>query len=211
MADWRKKTHQARSKETEEALASAARALLETQSFADIRVDEVARRAGISVGGFYARFQGKSALLHLADIDFLDDCIAAFDVVVPEDFQGTLDELLRAFITVMVEQFDKHRDTIVQIMKYASDKDILDFRQRATGFNNYVHGRLRGIMARYADEIVHPDPSIAINMTIFIVSAAARAAVLHGALSTYPIEMSFDGLIDELVANGSRYLRGNRE
>lgn len=211
MTVWRKKTYQKRSKETEDALARAARELLETRSFADIRVDEVARHAGISVGGFYARFQGKNALLHLADIDFLDDSVAAFDSVIPEAFEGSLDALLRDFITVMVRQFSKHRDTVVQIMKYASEDDILDFRERATKFNDYVHGRMRAIMARHALYITHPDPSIAINMTIFIASAAARAAVLQGALSTYPIELSVDGLIDELVLNALLYLKGSIE
>ena len=208
MPTWRKKASQARSKETEEALAHAARELLGTRSFTDIRVDEVARHAGISVGGFYARFNGKSALLHLADIDFLDDCVAAFDAVIPEEFDGSLDELLHAFITVMVQQFDKHRDTLIQIMKHASEEDVLDFRQRATEFNNYVHGRLRAKMTEHSDEIAHQDPAIAINMTIFIASAAARAAVLQGALSTYPIELNWDELIEELVSNASRYLKG---
>ncbi|MBX2822442.1 MAG: TetR/AcrR family transcriptional regulator [Rhodothermaceae bacterium] len=211
MPTWRKKASQARSKETEEALAHSARELLSTRSFSDIRVDEVARHAGISVGGFYARFNGKSALLHLADIDFLDGCVAAFDAVIPEEFEGNLDQLLRAFITVMVQQFDKHRDTIIQIMKHAPEEDVIDFRQRATEFNTYVHGRMRAKMALHVADIAHQDPAIAINMTIFIASAAARAAVLQGALSTYPIALNLDELIEELVSNALRYLKGNAE
>ncbi len=208
MAFWRKSALQARSKETEKALARAARELLSLRSFSEIRVDEVARHAGISVGGFYARFQGKNALLHLADIDFLDDCIAAFDEAVPEDFEGDLDELLRAFVTVMVRQFAKHRDTMVQAMKFAAENDTSEFRKRATAFNNYVHGRLRDVMAKHAEAIVHRDHSVAINMTIFIASAAAREAVLKGALSSYPIDLSLEQLIDELVANATLYLKG---
>lgn len=208
MPSWRKSARQARSKETENALARSARELLSSRSFSEIRVDEVARHAGVSVGGFYARFHGKNALLHLADIDFLDDCVAAFDYVIPEEFDGSLDDLLRAFITVMVHQFHKHRSTIVQAMKFADADASSDFRQRATEFNDYVHGRLRKIMARHSDEIPQPDPSIVINMTIFIASAAAREAVLKDALSAYPIELDTDGLINELVTNASLYLKG---
>lgn len=208
MSTWRKKAYQNRSKETEDALAQAARELLQSRSYNDIRVDEVARRAGISVGGFYARFRGKNALLHLANIDFLDDCLEAFDAVIPEAFEGSLDDLLRAFITVMVKQFDKHRDTVAQIMKYASEGDVVDLRKRATDFNNHVHGRLRTIMAQHAMEIGHDNPPVAINMTIFIASAAARAAVLQGGLSAYPVALSLDALIEELVANALRYLKG---
>jgi len=208
MASWRKSALQERSKETENALARAARELLSDRSFSDIRVDEVARNAGISVGGFYARFQGKNALLHLADIDFLDDCATAFDAAISEDFDGSLDDLLLEFLTVMIRQFDKHRETIVEAMKYAAEDDNSDFRLRATEFNSFVHGRLRTIMTRHSDEICHPDPKFAINMAIFIASASARAAVLHGALSTYPIECSLDDLTRELVANASSYLKG---
>ena len=86
MATWRKKALQSRSKDTEKALAHAARELLSNRSFSEIRVDEVAREAGLSVGGFYARFQGKNALLHLADIDFLEDSVMAFEAVIPENF-----------------------------------------------------------------------------------------------------------------------------
>ena len=208
MASWRKKALQARSKETENALARAARELLSSRSFSEIRVDEVARQAGISVGGFYARFEGKNALLHLADIDFMDDCVSAFNAVIPEDFNGSLDDLLRAYITVMVRQFDKYRDSIVQAMKFAAEDDTSDFRKRATEFNSFVHGRLRTIMARQSEAIAHPNPSIAINMTIFITSAAARAAILHGSLSAYPIVLSTDELINELVTNASLYMKG---
>ena len=135
----------------------------------------------MSVGGFYARFIGINALLHLADIDVLDDCLIAFDTAVPEDYNGGLDDGLRAFVTVMLRQFDKHREAIVQAQNFMAEDDNSDFRQRATEFNNFVHGRLRTITARHSDAITLPDVSVAINITIFIASAAAREAVLKGA------------------------------
>jgi AcrR family transcriptional regulator len=208
MAHWRKSALQERSKETETALAHAARELLSTHSFAEIRVNDVARHAGISVGGFYARYQGKNALLHLADIDFLDDCRSAFDEAIPETFAGDIEKLLRAFVTVMVDQFNKHRQTIVQAMKYANDDDNKEFRGRATAFNEHVHGRMRLLLRSREAVINHIDVDVAVNMAIFIVSAAARSAVLFGHLSTYPVELSRIALIDELVRNASRYLRG---
>ena len=177
MASWRKNALQERSKETENALARAARELLSDRSFSDIRVDEVARNAGISVGGFYARFHGKNALLHLADIDFLEDCAAAFDAAIPEEYDGSLDDLLHEFITVMIHQFDKHRETIVEAMKYAAEDDSSEFRLRASEFNSYVHGRLKTIMARHSDDIRHPDPKFAINMIIFIASACFSISI----------------------------------
>jgi hypothetical protein len=108
----------------------------------------------------------------------------------------------------MVRQFNEHRDTVIQAMKFASEDDASEFRKRATAFNQHVHGRLRRIMLGHESEIAHEHPAIAINMTIFIASAAAREAVLHGKLTGYPIDLSLDELIEELSLNTLRYLRG---
>ncbi len=210
MTNWRKTAIQSRSKATEKALSRAARELLNEKAFTDIRVDEVARNAGVSVGGFYARFKGKSALLHLADIDFLDACVEAFDEAVPEDFAGTLFELLRSFITVMVHQFSNHREAVLQIIRHAAEDDSGDFRRRTTEFNDHVHGRLRRIMSRNASSIAHPDPERAANLAIFIASASARDAVLRNSLSAYPIQLSEQDLVDELVLCSSLYLTGQK-
>ncbi len=210
MTNWRKTAIQSRSKETEKALSRAARDLLNEKSFTDIRVDEVARNAGMSVGGYYARFKGKSALLHLADIDFLDACVEAFDDAIPEDFAGNLSELLRSYITVMVHQFGNHREAILQIIQHAAEDDSSEFRRRATEFNDHVHGRLRRIMSRNVSSIAHPDPERAANMAIFIASASARDAVLRNSLRAYPIELSEQGLVDELVLCSSLYLTGQK-
>ena len=54
---------QQRSRETAERITAAALSLLERKSFAELKVTEIARKAGVSVGGFYARFPSKEALL----------------------------------------------------------------------------------------------------------------------------------------------------
>ncbi len=206
MTNWRKKAVQSRSRSTEKALARAARELLDDKGFEQTRVDEVAQRAGTSVGGFYARFKGKSALLHLADIDFIDACLEAFDEAVPEDFDGDIFDLLRSYIRVMVFQFDKHRDSILQVLRHASEDESGEFRLRTTEFNNKIHGRMRKLLMLRKISIAHPDPEFAINMTLFMASAAAREAVLRNALHAYPVDISLEELIDVLVSSASLYL-----
>ena len=48
----------------------------------------------------------------------------AFDSAIPEKFDGSTEELVLAFISVMVEQFERHRDAIIQGMKFAEDGSI---------------------------------------------------------------------------------------
>lgn len=54
---------QARSRATAERILEAAEALLSRRAFDDLSVTEIAHEAQVSVGGFYARFEGKEALL----------------------------------------------------------------------------------------------------------------------------------------------------
>ena len=54
---------QARSRATEERILAAAEALLARGAFDDVSVSAIAKAARVSVGGFYARFDGKGALL----------------------------------------------------------------------------------------------------------------------------------------------------
>ncbi len=205
---WRRSAVQGRSRQSEMALARAARELLAERPYHDIRVEEVARRAGISVGGFYARFNGKSALLHLADIEFLDSCLDAFDEAVPEDFGGGPEEIFRSFVSVMVSKFKEHRHAFLQAMRHAGDGDATGFRERASAFNDHVHGRLRRLLGRYAADINHPEPHTAVNMAIFFASSAARDAVLRNSLAAYPVSIDQEGLANEIVLAATRYLTG---
>jgi len=205
---WRKSAVQRRSRRSEMALARAARELLDERTYTEIRVDEVARRAGVSVGGFYARFHGKSALLHLADIDFLDACLDAFDRAVPEGFVGGPEEVFQSFVSVMVHQFQEHRRAILQAMRHAGPGDEKGFQERAAAFNRHVHGRLRRLLRRCEAEIQHPDPSTAANLAIFFASSAARDAVLRGSLAAYPVSLGPDDLVNEIVRAATLYLTG---
>ncbi len=55
--------HQARSRESLQRLLDAALDLLDEFSWEKISITTIARRVGMSVGGFYARFKSKDALL----------------------------------------------------------------------------------------------------------------------------------------------------
>lgn len=209
-SSWRRSPTQDRSRAAEKRLARAARELLADRSYSEVRVDDVARRAGVSVGGFYGRFKGKAALLHLADIDFLDACRDAFDEEVPEDTVGTPEEILLSFVTVMVGEFRRHRTAILQAWRHAGPDDAVGFRARAEAFNEHVHGRIRRLLGACHSEIGHPDPETAINLTIFFVSSAARDAVLRGSLDAYPISLSESELVAEIVRAGTLYLTGTK-
>ena len=203
--DWITPAQQDRSRETEDAIVTAATALLAERPFDRISVAEIAQRAGVSVGGFYARFKNKGALLHLLDEHFLVDSRAAFDrALAPERVAGaSAGEIVALYVGVMVAKFREHRREILQVMRGAraatAGEGAQGFRDRARRFNEHVHGRLRALLRERRAEIRHPDPELAIDLGLFFASAAAREAVLSESLRAYPVVMDDAGLVREIT------------
>lgn len=59
--------------------------------------------------------------------------------------------------------------------------------------------RLRPLRPGATVRIGHPDPEFAMNFALFVVSAAAREAVLAGSLAAYPIEVGPERVVGELT------------
>ena len=204
--DWIKPAQQYRSRETEDAIIAAATALLAERPFEQISVAEIAQRAGVSIGGFYARFRNKGALLHLLDEHFLVDSRAAFDrEMAPERVAGAgAAAVIAAYVRVMVAKFREHRVEILQVMRGARSGAVAGqgaqgFRDRARRFNDHVHGRLRALLLERRAEIRHPQPEQAIELGLFFASAAAREAILSESLRAYPVEIDDDRLSREIT------------
>jgi AcrR family transcriptional regulator len=206
---WRADARQARSRRTEVALSRAAQRLLAERPFEEITVEDLTRRAGVAVGTFYRRFRNKRALLHLADMGFIDDCLAAFDEAMSDERtrRKKLEEIVRAYVTVMITSFRRHRGAILQVLRNADPADRAEYASRAKAFNDHVHGRFRELLRRHAASISHPDLETALNLAIFFASAAARDAVWRDSLRAYPIAVDDDRLVTEIVRAFLSYLR----
>jgi len=194
-----KPAQQQRSRDAAANIAGAARRLLVKRQFSDLTVAEIAKEAGTSVGGFYARFEDKTAILEAIDDAVLAEVRVAFDMAMDQHGESaSVSEIVGSYVRVMVEQFAAHRTEINQIRRHAASSKAAGYRARMKEFNEHVHGRLRGELRARMDEIEHGDPEFAMNFALFVVSAAAREAVLANSLSAYPIEVSPGRLIDEL-------------
>lgn len=187
---------------------AAGLALLRERDFESVTVAAIASRAGVSVGGFYARFEGKEALLHALAADVIADCYAALDsAFAPSRIaRASVEGVVRAYVRVMVEKFRLHRNAIVQIIRHARAGDPLH-GLAVRDFNDRVHGQLRALLQERRAFIAHPDPDFAVNIGLFLVSAAAREAVLGDALRAYPIKVTDEILIEELTRAYVAYLR----
>lgn len=199
---------QTRSRRTERAIAGALSALLGEKPLADISVAEIASVAGVSVGGFYARFPSKDALLALVELSILEEFDqAAAARLDPAVLSGKgIHAITHAYAELLVTHFRLHRTEIVQILRYTRPRS--DTEERLKQFNMGVHDRMRALLLEHRDQIQGGDIMRTINLGLFFTGAAAREAVLTRNLQVYPVEVSDPQLAVEIGTAFHRYLTG---
>ena len=186
---------QARSRRTELAIVDALSELLRHKPFADITVAEIATAAGVSVGGFYARFASKEALLELVELTILDEFTAqASEQLDPARFAGQgIAAVTRAYAELLITNFRSRRLEIVRILRFTQPRSPTEDRLRQ--FNVGVHDRVRALLRERSAEIAGPDVEQTINLGLAFTSAAARDAVLTRNLEVYPVTLDDQQLI----------------
>ena len=108
---------QARSRRTAERIVSAALELLGSKAFEEMSVAEIAARAGVSVGGFYARFPGKDALLDYLNVDVFDRLVARCrEQLAPQAVSGLgARAIVARYVELAVDTFREHRLVLRQV------------------------------------------------------------------------------------------------
>ncbi|MBL8753340.1 MAG: TetR/AcrR family transcriptional regulator [Planctomycetes bacterium] len=179
---WRTTARQDRSRATDRRIVAAAMDLIGKHGFDDLPVAAIARRARVSIGGLYARYRDKLALVHAVD----ERLVATFEAVLARAMakERLADLDLAAVITVyvdtMVTYFARHRDLVRQVVLRARSTGDPEFSARIRAFNQRAHGLLIEALLARRDAIGHPDPTAATAFGVSLVSAAAREAVLFG-------------------------------
>src|SRR5262245_60009024 len=102
---------QARSTETYRRLLDAAEALLQRKSFDRVSVAEIAGRAGVTIGAFYARFPDKEALLEALEAQVTESVLRRLERVTDRAaLEGlTLEEGLRRYFDALVTAYQETR------------------------------------------------------------------------------------------------------
>src|SRR4051812_26721542 len=118
---------QRRSRESLERALAAGIALLEEGGYEAFTINEVARRAKVSVGSLYGRFQSKDGLYHELQARILERIEAdqAQLLVLPDGLSP--DERIRAAVHAVSEVFRRHAALLrVMMLRGAVDPDVLD-------------------------------------------------------------------------------------
>ena len=173
--------HQARqdrSRETHERLLDAAEEVLETRSFAETSIAEIARRAGFTVGAFYGRFRGKDALLEaleerLRELYAVE--VARLRILVEQGV--SLEALLTALLEAVVRTFRDRRGLALTLTEAARSHPEL--RQRRERLNAGLAAELTELLLSRSEEIRHEYPQEALGVALLMAMATLRETVLN--------------------------------
>ncbi len=205
---WIHEPKQDRSKDTSERILEAARGLLEEQTFDTVSVAAIADRAGISVGGFYARFPNKEALLHAFDEYLVEQVLRIVRKEMdPARWRGkSVAEVIEGYIRMTADVFVRNRGVMKHVTIRTRTSEDPAFLRRVQDFNRTAHGLLHQRLMERREQITHPDPEVAADFGVMFVSAALREMILFGERKLNLSTVAGQKLVRELTRAYCNYL-----
>lgn len=201
---------QPRSRQTEERILRAFGELLSDARFEDVSVQQVAGRAGVSVGGFYARFASKDDLLmHAMYAGYVRDALAEAErVFAPGRWDGAgIAPVAEAYFGLMLRAAAGHGTVLREIVhRTRGNPETVAASTAWAAFRQGVHEPFRGLLAERMDEVGHPDPRFAVRFAFSACSSALRESVLFGHMEPSMGAVDGDVMARELARLFCRYL-----
>ncbi len=173
---------QARSEQTLYRLLDAAEELIQEKGLADVSIPEIVRRAGSSVGGFYARFKDKNELLRALEERFLqrlDEQVV--ELADPGHWQrATTAEIVASCINELVSTYRAEHNMIIAFLVRAAED--VEIRKEGMRFRQRVESRISELLLTRRDEISHPQPEVAIDLAVQLAFGLMLQNVIFGDL-----------------------------
>ncbi len=197
---------QARSEQTLRRLLDAAEALIIEKGHRAVSIEEIARRAQSSVGGFYARFRDKNELLraleerHFLELSERVERLADATRWTAADTATIVETAVAELVTVTRER----RAVIAAFLANALEDPVL--LEGGLRFRRNVEERLSALLLTRRDAMTHPDPPLAIALAIQTAFALMQQHVLIEETRAQGRTLSDAELQRELTTLVSRYL-----
>jgi len=201
---------QARSQQTLVRLLDAAEALIEEKGLQDASIPEIVRRAGSSVGGFYARFRDKRELLRAIEERFFRELRARVDELSdPERWRDApAAAIVRAGVDELVGTFRARQALIAAFVSRAAHDP--EFVEDGLRFRREVSRRMVALLRARRSEAGHPQPEVAADLAVQLAFAFMNQLVVFGEVRVGDRRLTDRELAEELTRNIVAYL-GIRE
>ena len=197
---------QARSQQTLQRLLDAAEALIAEKGLADASIPEIVRRGRSSVGGFYARFRDKNALLRALEERFFAELDGRLEALAaPERWRlATLPVLVADCAEELVSVVSSRHHLLAAFVQRGLHDS--DFRRDALRFRRRVSERLGGLLLLRRDALRHPQPELAIDLGVQSAMALMLQHVLYGETRAAGRTLSHADLVREITRSFLAYL-----
>lgn len=193
---------QARSRATERRILDALEAALSDRPFDTLAMTEIAAAAGVSIGGIYARFDNKEALLHALharyEVERTDRMRSALDA----DRLGgePLETRVRAVVAAVVELMSERRALLrTFLLRYWTDPGLIrgPFAGRLDEVYRLATEVLRGSGAADRQRISEARARVALAV---VLGACRDIVVMKPAAAPGAVDLTPDELITHLTA-----------
>jgi AcrR family transcriptional regulator len=198
---------QRRSRESLERVLRSGETLLAQKGYEGFTVAEVSRRAKVSVGSVYGRFDNKDALVQALHRRMLERMAANGDGPIAAD--ADLGDAVRRGIGALSAGMNRERALLrVFMMRGAVDPAI---SRPGSEASRAVARWFTDAVLVHRDEIGHPDPEIAADVAFRIAYDVLARNVMHGPTFESSVEVGWDTLTEELGVASLTYLRHGRQ
>lgn len=190
---------QARSERTLYRLLDAAEALIVERGLAGLSIPEVVRRAGSSVGGFYARFRDKNELLRALEERFFLEVQSRLDALADERrwVGAPVRDIVQAAVDELVDVTEARRP-LIRAFLFRATQDT-QIRDDAVRFRNRAAERIAAVVVGKSPGFTHPDPVLAIDLGVQAAFSLMNQHVLLDGTAAAGRMLSLDDLKREIA------------
>ncbi len=166
---WVKPPRQARSQKTLERVLDAAEDVIKDRGVGGLTVSEVVRRAGSSVGAFYARFADKEALLSTLHERSCREALATAELALDPDrwAASDLESVVLELVSFTAAQCQERLGLVLAFITLAATD--VSFAARRGELEESTAHLMAELLARRSDEIAHRNPRLAASVAVRIV------------------------------------------
>ncbi len=170
---------QKRSAESLERVIEAAEQILRSRSAEEFTIARIVETSGVSVGAIYGRFSDKEGVFNELVSRFMRRTLSEFEQMDETAWaRKPLDEFIDEVVAVNADIYFAHRGVLRAILmrtRLASDPTLT----KAIGkYRSKVGQMLLNLFLEHEDEIDHPNPEEAANVSIEAMTAMLREAVI---------------------------------
>lgn len=196
---------QRRSQESLDRVLQAGFEVLREQGFAGFTLQEVSRRAGVSIGSIYARVSSREALI-MAIYEKAMSWTEEQDQIERDALRDDLSprERIELLVTDTANTMLAHGDTLRVFMRQASVNS--DIWERGAEKSQATAKAFERAILEHREHLSHPEPELAVDIAYRMIYCTTARRITHGPRFESPRAVSDKRLVREMARAVADYL-----